>query len=507
MTDLRNMAFKATLLSACIFGRAQGHMILANPVPYSHATIDNSPLTSSNYPCKLTGDASTFYATTGIDNTYAAGSTQTLSFKGSATHGGGSCQLALSSDMQPSASTDWRVILSLEGGCPTTDLTGATGASTYNWTVPASLTPGSYSFAWTWISKEAGQAEYYMNCAPITVTAGTSTTKRDTAGVRREDTSYPELFVANLADINDCKTTEGSDYVYPFGGAVENLGVPAASLKYTTITSASCVPKGQAEGGNYLPTAGVTGGGGSGGGAASATNVAAAPTAAGSSASSNASALTTPAAATSSDGTATTLVTSTAAPQSSPSETVYVSPVVPRPSTQGTGQAGSATTTATATQVSPSGGVTSAAPSSAQASSASSSSAASSSNSSTLASSSATTLAASSAASSPSSTTPASSAASSAAQPTATGGSGGSSSSSSAGTMRGPCTDEGEFNCVGSDYQQCASGAWTAMQALPGGTACTQGLSMGLWAGESSRRARGLGPDGVRRIRRGRRGD
>lgn len=48
----------------------------------------------------------------------AVGSQQTLSFTGSAVHGGGSCQLSLTKDLKPTKDTDFRVILSIEGGCP-----------------------------------------------------------------------------------------------------------------------------------------------------------------------------------------------------------------------------------------------------------------------------------------------------------------------------------------------------------------------------------------------------
>lgn len=67
--------------------------------------------------------------------------------QGSAVHGGGSCQLAITSDMQPSAETSWRVLMSIESGCPSKD---GSGPSTYDFTIPADLTPGQYSFAWTW---------------------------------------------------------------------------------------------------------------------------------------------------------------------------------------------------------------------------------------------------------------------------------------------------------------------------------------------------------------------
>lgn len=404
--------------------QAQAHMIMANPVPYGYETIDNSPLTSSNYPCKVTSDPATFYSQTGIDNTYAAGSTQSLSFKGSAVHGGGSCQLAITNDMQPSTDTDWRVILSIESGCPTTD---GTTPGTYNWTVPEELEPGQYSFAWTWISKLAGQPEYYMNCAPITVTAASSKVKRDPSLVSRAN-EYPELFVANLDSINSCETVPGTDPVYPDPGSnVEKL-LTGATPSFASVTQDGCVPISQTQGSSTLPTATAGGSGGSAAGSATTD----APSSSSSSSSSSATSATEN---TSSGGvfvtgnqattaasatTKTTFVTTTSIVPSSTEISVYVSPVV-------TGS-GRVTTTSSAT----SAVVT-------------------------------TTTASASA--------------------VVTGsGSSNTTTSGGASTKSGACTDEGTFNCVGSNYQQCASGAWTAMRALPAGTSCQQGESTGLWA-------------------------
>lgn len=446
-----------------------GHMIMANPVPYGYQTIDNSPLTGTNYPCKVTSDPATFYSTDGIDNTYAAGSSQTLSFKGSAVHGGGSCQLAITNDLQPSASTDWRVILSIESGCPST---GGDGPSTYNWTVPAELEPGQYSFAWTWISKLAGQPEYYMNCAPITVTAATAASRM----ARRDAASYPELFVANLDAINSCKTEPSTDPVFPDPGPdVEKL--LDGDANFATITQSGCVPLSQTQGNAALPVATAGGSGsGSGSGSANTTTAAAAET-------SSSSAFATSSSSTSSSA------------ASIPGGSFATATQAPSPSTFATSTAAASSTTSQTLAVIP---VTPTLPSSVVASSAtaalsSSSAAASSSSTAVEASSTAeasSTVEASSTASSGSSST----LSSTSAAPTVTGsgsssgsssGSGSSNSTGSTGSgsaKSGTCTQEGMFNCVGSKYQQCASGSWTSMQALPGGTTCTQGESTGLWA-------------------------
>ncbi|PSR82097.1 hypothetical protein BD289DRAFT_371789 [Coniella lustricola] len=389
---------------------ASAHLIMNTPVPYgayANPPIDNSPLvsTGANFPCKVTDDPGTWYSQAHIAdaNTYAAGSVQTLAFNGSATHGGGSCQLALTSDMQPSAQTSWRVILSIESGCPTTD---GVNPATYDWTVPADLAPGKYSFAWTWISKEAGQPEYYMNCAPITVTASPALKRRlllNNSPVERRaaaaaaaaaapvSSEYPELFVANLESVNSCKIGPDVDPLYPAPGPnVEKLltGSTPAFASHSTSASGSASAVSSAS-----SAATVTGtGSGSGGGGYS-----------------------------SSSTSSTTVETK--------SSTAVVS----------------STKTAAATTSSISASVSAK-----------------------------TTSTTSTSTTAPSATsTPASSGS-------------GSNTTTTATTKSGTCTDEGMFNCVGSDYQQCASGGWTTMQALPAGTTCQQGESMGLWARSAS---------------------
>ena len=107
-----NMALMALLVSG-----ASSHMIMKTPTPYGAASINNSPLVAdgSDYPCKQRPGV---YDKGSASNTMAVGSQQSLSFTGSAVHGGGSCQLSLTKDLKPTKDTDFRVILSIEGGCP-----------------------------------------------------------------------------------------------------------------------------------------------------------------------------------------------------------------------------------------------------------------------------------------------------------------------------------------------------------------------------------------------------
>ncbi|ORY57428.1 uncharacterized protein BCR38DRAFT_354325 [Pseudomassariella vexata] len=364
--------FSAVVAAAlALSSTSNAHMIMKTPAPFGNP--DNSPLSSSgaNFPCKVTGDAATFYS--GVDATeMAVGTDQTLSFTGSAVHGGGSCQLAITSDKQPSASSTWQVIQSIEGGCPTKD---GTNPGEYTYQIPEGVAAGDYVFAWTWISKLAGQPEYYMNCAPIKVTGGSAKrSPEETKELATRAASLPNLFVANLESVNSCKTTPGTDPTFPDPGTTVNKFL-AGQAKYAEVDGTNCFP------------VGATGGGsGSGSGSATTTAAAAEPTS----------------------------TTADAAAPTTSSATGFVTSVLP-------------TTSPTTTAASP------------------------------------TTASASSA-------------------PTSSG------TPSTTGGLTGECTSEGMFNCVdGSSFQQCASGTWTSLQAMPAGTTCAAGQSTTLWSREIRR--------------------
>ncbi|KPI36380.1 uncharacterized protein AB675_2992 [Cyphellophora attinorum] len=207
------------------FTLGQSHMIMRTPKPFG--SPDSSPLdpSGSNFPCKG-GSGYDFSNPTVMP----IGSSQTLSFTGSAVHGGGSCQVALTTDLAPTASTKWMVIKSIEGGCPASiagnfpaDPEG-TSASTFQVQIP-DLPTGKYVWAWSWLNK-VGNREFYMNCAPVEITAGQQKRYAPLGAVLapRAD-SYPDLFVANIASKNKCVTKEGFDYLYPAPGPnVQKIG-------------------------------------------------------------------------------------------------------------------------------------------------------------------------------------------------------------------------------------------------------------------------------------------
>jgi hypothetical protein len=90
------------LLQAVAFSPTYAHLRMASPEPYgsSRKTLDNSPLAAdgSDFPCKISpGD---FIVPT-EEATYRTGSNNSIKLLGSATHGGGSCQVSLTSDREP----------------------------------------------------------------------------------------------------------------------------------------------------------------------------------------------------------------------------------------------------------------------------------------------------------------------------------------------------------------------------------------------------------------------
>lgn len=214
----------AALLTTPVFG----HMTLNTPTPYGKSTLNNGPLAAdgSDFPCKQRAGV---YDAEGASNIMAIGTPQTLSFTGSAVHGGGSCQVSLTTDLEPNRQSKWMVIKSIEGGCPSSapgnlpENAQGNDASTFQFTIPEGINPGEYTLAWTWFNK-IGNREMYMNCAPATVTGAKKKRYNPNPVVRRQS-SFPEMYVANLAGVNTCKTAEGSDYGFPNpGDDVEQAG-------------------------------------------------------------------------------------------------------------------------------------------------------------------------------------------------------------------------------------------------------------------------------------------
>lgn len=217
-------------IKACLFSTAllaasvQGHMKMKTPTAYGLENLNNSPLdsTGSDFPCKQRPGV--YAMPPGGSTVMAHGEQQTLSFTGSAVHGGGSCQIALTKDLQPTKDSKWMVIKSIIGGCPANvpgnlpaDPNGS-GASTFQYTIPDGIEPGDYALSWTWFNK-IGNREMYQNCAPVTVTGAK---KRRYAPAEKfvaekRQSSFPDLFVANIG--NGVTTPENFEIIFANGGA------------------------------------------------------------------------------------------------------------------------------------------------------------------------------------------------------------------------------------------------------------------------------------------------
>ncbi|KAJ5129111.1 hypothetical protein N7526_007277 [Penicillium atrosanguineum] len=156
---MKGIAFIAGVLATS----ASAHMQMSKPYPIrsplnkdSDSQKDYSytnPLQSSgsDYPCKG-------YAKDKFESqaTYAQGQEYEMELEGSATHDGGSCQIALTYDQGKT----FKVIESMLGNCPID--------KKYNFTVPTDAPSGEALLAWTWFNK-VGNREMYMNCAFVTI--------------------------------------------------------------------------------------------------------------------------------------------------------------------------------------------------------------------------------------------------------------------------------------------------------------------------------------------------
>lgn len=227
--------FIAALAATAGLPAVSAHMVINKPTPYGKSSLNNSPLSpdGSDYPCK---QRSGVYDAEGANNVMPLGSTQELSFTGSAVHGGGSCQISITYDKEPTKNSVFKVIHSIVGGCPAKGVEGnigndpnGNGAGTYNFQIPQDLPTGEATLAWTWFNK-IGNREMYMNCAPVTITGGSAKRARSAPVLRRDQSAYdalPDMFKANIG--NSCTTVDSKDVAFPNpGSSVEKFGAGEA---------------------------------------------------------------------------------------------------------------------------------------------------------------------------------------------------------------------------------------------------------------------------------------
>ncbi|KAI0394899.1 hypothetical protein F5Y17DRAFT_425963 [Xylariaceae sp. FL0594] len=208
---------KALIATSLLVALSSGHVSLENPKPYVFVADGKvNPLESSgrDFPCRIPPGQR--YEIDGEPTPMAIGEDQFLSFSGHAVHGGGSCQIALSKGF-PTKDSSWKVIHSIEGGCPARHQKGnleGPNVDKYFFQIPEGIETGqNWTLAWTWFPRVGGQPEIYMNCAPITVLPSkpkkrmSLPERRQSLSVSRRDDGFPELFMANLGDLTGGCTT------------------------------------------------------------------------------------------------------------------------------------------------------------------------------------------------------------------------------------------------------------------------------------------------------------
>jgi hypothetical protein len=200
---------KTTLFAAAlaIASTASAHMIIEIPAPFLSPDVAPLLASGSNFPCQV-GSGGSYIPNSTYKNEWTVGSEITLTFKNNtATHGGGSCQISVTKDKEPTPQSVWKVIHSIEGGCPTSDEANNGKLNTFPFTVPSELPEGRLTMAWTWFNK-VGNREMYMNCAPIEVSGGSG----------EGFDSLPDMAVANIAVQDSCTNEPGFDYTFANAG-------------------------------------------------------------------------------------------------------------------------------------------------------------------------------------------------------------------------------------------------------------------------------------------------
>ncbi|KAI1100652.1 hypothetical protein F4804DRAFT_348359 [Jackrogersella minutella] len=214
--NLLSLAVALTLVSPAV-----AHVVLESPKPFRFVEYGpTNPISPSglDFPCKIPPGAK--LETDGAPTVMAIGEEQTASFSGQAVHGGGSCQFSVSGPINngswtdyPLKDLDWKVIHSIEGGCPARNQKGnldGPNQDKFTFKIPEGIAPGDYIFSWTWLARIGRDPEYYQNCAPITVisTKIKRRTKSDRRALLANRMEFPGLFMANMGEVSGGCTTE-----------------------------------------------------------------------------------------------------------------------------------------------------------------------------------------------------------------------------------------------------------------------------------------------------------
>ncbi|KAK6833919.1 hypothetical protein PG987_008613 [Apiospora arundinis] len=210
-------------VAAGLFAISNAHMLLAEPKPF--AGEQKSPLSAGQAP-----PGGTFSAGANTNN-FELGSKQTLKWIGTAVHGGGSCQISISYDTNPTPSSVWKVIHSIEGGCPARgqkgnlpDVGDVPAPDTYDYKIPENIPAGKATISVSWLNR-IGNREFYMYCGAVELTGK--------GGDKSNYEALPDIYVANVPGVNTCETPVMEvDWLFPNPGlSVESNVGPFDSKK------------------------------------------------------------------------------------------------------------------------------------------------------------------------------------------------------------------------------------------------------------------------------------
>ena len=145
----------ATLAAAIAFlPMIEAHLAMSNPGVYVDGE-SQPPLEESgaNFPCTV----NSFGKSDGEGPTLNPGQGAEIMLKGTAVHGGGSCQISITYDQPPNKNSVWKVMKSFQGACPI-EAAGnlpapAAGPLTNSlpplgYTIPAGIPGGKVTIAW-----------------------------------------------------------------------------------------------------------------------------------------------------------------------------------------------------------------------------------------------------------------------------------------------------------------------------------------------------------------------
>lgn len=230
------------------------HMLLASPKPIEGAKA-KSPLIAdgSNFPChgvSLPNEGG---------QTMEAGSSFSLRFdlgldgSHTAVHGGGSCQVAITYETDAEivrSPSNWYVIYSIEGGCPSSSTGDLRNASyclspgqaecVHTWEVPlpAGLRSGHAILSWTWFNA-IGEREMYQNCANVEIIGGT--------GKAME--SLPAMYVANIGPEGTCTSApERTNVAFPDPGEFRTAMSATEGSNWPSVTGSCSIVASQLKG-------------------------------------------------------------------------------------------------------------------------------------------------------------------------------------------------------------------------------------------------------------------